>query len=85
MFPASTQNFFKKSLFSSWPPDYIQNFREYPPRAFAMAHAEVQVPGTLWRELGVLWLAVGMPTGMIYFVSRVKQSLFLSDFELLIR
>ena len=31
--------------------------------SFAMAHAEVHVPNTLWKEPGVLWLAIGMPTG----------------------
>lgn len=31
--------------------------------SFAMAHAEIEVPDTYWREPGVLWLAIGMPTG----------------------
>ncbi|KAJ7365234.1 hypothetical protein OS493_005329 [Desmophyllum pertusum] len=31
--------------------------------SFAIAHAEVQVPNTMWREPGLLWLAIGMPTG----------------------
>ncbi|KAJ7375683.1 hypothetical protein OS493_039613 [Desmophyllum pertusum] len=32
--------------------------------SFAIAHAEVQVPNTMWREPGLLWLAIGMPTEM---------------------
>ena len=31
--------------------------------SFTMAQAQVQVPNTLWKEPGVLWLAIGMPTG----------------------
>lgn len=32
--------------------------------SFAMAHAQVEVPNTLWHEPGILWLAIGMPTGI---------------------
>lgn len=42
--------------------------------SFAMAHAEVQVPDTLWKEPGVLWLAIGMPTGKTILVSNVSSS-----------
>ncbi|XP_078355899.1 uncharacterized protein LOC144640687 isoform X2 [Oculina patagonica] len=31
--------------------------------SFALAHAEVQVPDTMLREPGLLWLAIGMPIG----------------------
>ena len=40
--------------------------------SFAIAHAEVQVPDTLWKEPGVLWLA--MPTGKTILVSDVSRS-----------
>ena len=33
--------------------------------SFALAHAEVQVPDTMWREPGLLRLAIGMPVGML--------------------
>lgn len=36
--------------------------------SFAMAHAEVHVPDTLWKEPGVLWLAIGMPTGTLTII-----------------
>lgn len=42
--------------------------------SFAMAHAEVQVPDTLSKEPGVLWLAIGMPTGKTILVSNVSSS-----------
>ncbi|XP_044177155.1 uncharacterized protein LOC114970457 isoform X2 [Acropora millepora] len=31
--------------------------------SFAIAHAQVEVPNTLWREPAILWLAIVMPTG----------------------
>ena len=31
--------------------------------SFAMAHAEVHVPNTKWTKPGILWLAIGTPTG----------------------
>ena len=36
--------------------------------SFAMAHAEVHVLDTLWKEPGVLWLAIGMPTGTLTII-----------------
>ena len=41
-----------------------------------MAHAEVQVPDTLWKEPGVLWLAIGMPTGKTILVSSDQEVMF---------
>ena len=43
-------------------------------RTYVICHAEVQVPDTLWKEPGVLWLAIGMPTGKTILVSNVSSS-----------
>ncbi|XP_044166755.1 uncharacterized protein LOC122946920 [Acropora millepora] len=56
-----------------------------------MAHAEVHVPDTLWKEPGVLWFAIGMPTGtgkstvykyLVEIIKKVRQKLADEEVEL---
>lgn len=46
--------------------------------SFCMSHCAVQVPGTIWIEPVVLWIAIAMPTGsgktpLFIFLTRVLQ------------
>lgn len=47
--------------------------------SFFLAHSDVQVEGTLWKEPVILWVSIGMPTGsgksslFTYFINLLSK------------